>query len=189
MRRYLSGILIVLTLLATAAVCAGYYLMALRSETVSTVPTPSLVKGYVSFLSSEQLMNKNNGQGIDDEVRIDMTTIPDSVRQKSYYAWLLSDKNQSDPFSLLLGALPVKEGAAHLFYPGSMQHINLLKIMGRFLVTEEDASLTPVSPSPDMTTWHYYAKFTQTLPSPSSQYGSALSHTQSFPIYSLHKGA
>ena len=135
MKRYLSSILIVSTLLSTCAVSAGYYLMALRSETESIAPTSSPVKGYVYFLSSKQV-KKNSNQGIDDEVQIDLTMIPNPALQKSYYAWLMNNKNQSDPLSLLLGVLPVKEGTAHLFYPGSMQHTDLLQIMGRFLVTE-----------------------------------------------------
>ena len=201
MKRYLSSILIVLTLLATCAVSASYYLMARTSEAESSVPTPSPVKGYVYFLSSKQV-KKNSNQDIDDEVQIDLTTIPNPATQKSYYAWLMSDKNQGDPLSLLLGVLPVKEGTAHLFYPGSMQHTNLLEIMGRFLVTEEDSTLIPVSPSLDATTWHYYADFTQTrstsanTQSNTNKGGRSVTHggsTQSiqfrFPIYPIGEGA
>ncbi len=201
MNRYLSSILIVLTLLSTCAVGAGYYLMALHSETESRVPTSSPIKGYIYFLSSKQV-KKNSNQGSDDEVQIDLTTIPNPAVQKSYYAWLMSGKSQSDPLSFLLGVLSVKEGTAHLFYPGSMQHTNLLEIMGRFLVTEEDATLTPVSPSLDTTTWHYYAEFTRTLstasnaPNNTNKGGMSVTHEGStqriqfrFPIYSLDKGA
>ena len=201
MKRYLSSILVALTLLSTCAVSASYYLMALRSETESVTPTPSPVKGHIYFLSSKQL-RKNSNQGIDDEVQIDLTTIPNPATQKSYYAWLMSEKNQSDPLSLLLGVLPVKEGTAHLFYLGSVQHTNLLEIMGRFLVTEEASTLTPVSPSLDATTWHYHAEFTQTRSTSANTLnttnkgGRSVTHggsTQSiqlrFPIYPIDEGA
>ncbi len=198
MKHYLSGVLIVLALLSTCAVGVGYYLMARASEAESSVSTPSFVMGYLSFLSSEQV-RANNNQGIDDEVQVDLTHISSPVAQKSYYAWLLSDKDQSDPLSILLGVLTVKEGAAHLFYRGSLQHTNLLEVTGRFLVTEEDATLTPVSPSPDTSTWHYFATFAQTLPASShvqgntnkggTNGGSTQSIQLHFAIYPVQKGA
>ena len=194
MKRYLSSILIVFTLLSMCAVCAGYYLMARTSETQSSVPSPSPVAGHVSFLSSGQVRVKSN-QGIDDEVQVDLAHIPNPAMHNSYYAWLRSAKDQADPLSLLLGVLVVQEGTAHLFYPGSLQHTNLLKIMGRLLVTEEDSTLTPVSPSPDVTTWHYSADFAQMLSPSSDTLGSTNKggthgrSTQSFPIYRLQKGA
>lgn len=158
--------------------------MAFHSETKHTGPTPISVTGHVSFLSSEQV-KKNSSKSIYDEVQVDMTHIPTPVTHKKYYAWLLSDMNQSDPLSILLGVLPVQEGTSHLFYVGSMQPTNLLAITSRFLVTEEDATLTPVSPSPDTTTWCYYADFAQMLPTSSN----LLSNTNKGSMSSIHEGS
>ncbi len=165
MRRYISTALIVLTLLAVCAVGTGYFLLSQQS-TANAIPAASSpsITGHVYFLSSEQL-SENSSQGINDEVRVELTHVAKPAEQKSYYAWLLGDKSQEETRSLCLGALQVTNGSAHMFYAGDMQHTNLLEIMSRFLVTEEDAGTTnPVSPSLDATTWRYYAEFSQTLP-------------------------
>jgi len=81
---------------------------------------------------------------------------------KSYYAWLLGDKNQGEMTAVFLGMLAVKNGDAHLFYAGDQSHTNLLAFTSRFLVTEEDSTVTPVAPSPDYSTWRYYGELLQT---------------------------
>ena len=168
MKRYVSIALVALTLLAVCAVGTGYFLLSQQS-TASAVPAASApaIQGHVYFLSSEQL-SENSSQGINDEVQIILSHVTNPSAQKSYYAWLLGDKNQEETSTLFLGTLLVNGGNAHLFYVGDKQHTNLLETMSRFLVTEEDAStVTPISPSLDAATWRYYAEFSQTLPAPS----------------------
>ena len=114
--------------------------------------TPNPLVGHAYFVSS--------GQGIDDELLVDMHGIASSTPGKSYYAWLLSDKNQSDWHPILLGVLPVAHGAAHYLYKNP-QHTNLLGLSSRFLITEEDANIVPTNPSP--TAWRYYAEFPQSI--------------------------
>lgn len=160
-----SIVLMVLALLAVWAVGTGYFLMSLHSQSASAVLAPPTVEGHVYFLSSEQL-SENSSQGIDDQVRVVLTHIANPAAQKSYYAWLLSDNNQQDTRTLLLGVLPVEGGTANLFYAGNQQHTNLLETMSRFLVTEENTAVMPITPSPDTATWRYYAAFSQTLPTP-----------------------
>jgi hypothetical protein len=111
-------------------------------------------------LSSGQV-NENSNQGIDDEVQVDLSNLANPAPGKSYYAWLLSDKNQGETIAILLGVLAVKNGDGHLFYVGDQSHTNLLAMTSRFLVTEEDSSVTPVAPSPDYNTWRYYGEFLQ----------------------------
>jgi hypothetical protein len=53
-----------------------------------------------------------------------------------------------------------------LSYPGDAVHSNLLATNSRFLITEEDATVTPTSPSLDPTAWVYYAEFSQQKPVP-----------------------
>jgi hypothetical protein len=94
----------------------------------------------------------------------------------SYYAWLLSDKKQADLKTVLLGSLSLNNGHAHLLFKGDAQHTNLLLITSRFLVTEEDATIAPVSPSPDMSAWRYYGEFAQMPDMRDPQHFSYLDH-------------
>jgi hypothetical protein len=74
----------------------------------------------------------------------------------------------------LLGKVSVNHGVIHFFYAGDEQHSNLLATTSRFLITEESASITPSVPSPDLTTWRYYAELPQ-LPAAGQTY-SLLDH-------------
>jgi hypothetical protein len=63
---------------------------------------------------------------------------------------------------MLLGALHVNNGTIHLLYPGDAAHTNLLATTSRFLMTEEDANVTPISPTPDFSAWRFYGEISQT---------------------------
>jgi hypothetical protein len=126
---------------------------------MDALPPPKLA-GRIAFLSSGQL-SENSSQGINDEVVVNLTNVPSPAPQKRYYAWLLGDKNQSDTRSLLLGSLTVSGGKANLLYDGDQKHANLLLLTSRFLVTEEDAAIAPIAPSPDYSTWRYYGEIPQ----------------------------
>jgi len=52
----------------------------------------------------------------------------------------------------------------------------LLDIASRFLVTEESATITPVSPSPDYNTWRYYGEIPQTPDPKDPDHFSYLDH-------------
>ncbi|GAC1349590.1 MAG: hypothetical protein NVS4B7_09330 [Ktedonobacteraceae bacterium] len=125
------------------------------------VATNSVV-GQAFFVSSGQV-NLNTNQGSNDEFQIDLRNIPDPQHGKSYYAWLLPDSSQSEAAPLLLGKVPVNSGLIHFFYAGDSQHSNLLAIASRLLITAEDANVTPAVPSPDLSTWRYYAQLPQTV--------------------------
>lgn len=155
--------LAILAIFALAIAGLGSFLLFYQKmpEMTTTAAAPMVTVGRVAFLSSGQLSDNSN-QGIDDEVLIDLHNIPDPAPQKSYYGWLLSDKNQSDERAILLGALHANKGAVHLLYPGDAAHTNLLAITSRFLITEEDAAVTPISPTPDFNAWHFYGEISQT---------------------------
>ncbi len=125
-------------------------------------PTSQIV-GEASFLDSGQL-NGTSDRGINDELHVDLHSIPEPASGKSYYAWLLEDSNQSDSQAIFLGKLPISQGSMHLSY-ADRQHNNLLGLYSRLLITEEDASMVPVGPSPDISTWKYFAELPQ-LPNP-----------------------
>jgi hypothetical protein len=135
---------------------------ALFKNTTSTqAPVAALntIVGHVRFSSSGQI-NESTSQGIADEVELDLSNIPNPSAGKSYYAWLLND----DPVegkALLLGQLQVNHGLVHFQYGGDQQHTNLLEVTNRLLVTEEDAGITPITPSLDKSTWRYMAEFPQ----------------------------
>ena len=136
--------------------------------TPRTTPlVPGQVIGHAFFLNSGQL-NANGPQGINDELQIDLAHVSDPAAGKSYYAWLLGDRSQSEAAPVLLGRLAVSQGNIHFLYRGDAQHTNLLATVSRFLITEDNASSPTGNPLIDTSTWRYYAEIPQ-LPSPADQ--------------------
>lgn len=156
----LTTITLIVALLSSLLVLFYKFPMQLSSTTAAAPVAPAAV-GRIAFLSSGQL-SENSSQGIADQVLIDLHNLPNPAPQKSYYAWLLGDKQQSDAQTIFLGALQLNNGAAHLLYPGDASHTNLLQITSRFLVTEEDSRVQPIAPSPDLSVWRFYGEFSQT---------------------------
>ncbi|HTK08239.1 MAG TPA: hypothetical protein VL485_13790 [Ktedonobacteraceae bacterium] len=153
--------LAILMLIALLVAGLGSFMVLFRGSALQApVASAPQIVGHVSFLNSEQVSASSN-QGIDDEVLVDLS-LPAPAAHKSYYAWLLGDHVQSDMLVMFLGALPLNKGRASLFYHGDAAHTNLIMSFSRFLVTEEDAGMTPVAPSPDLTTWRFYGEFSQT---------------------------
>ena len=158
-------ILVVFVLLVSSL---GAFLL-LRNQNKAPAAVPG---GQAFYLSSGQL-NPNSAQGIADQMQIELQNIPDPQPGKSYYAWLLADKQpgvekfllQPKPLftlPLLLGKLPVSHGSVSFFYKGTVQHDNLFSMTSRLLVTEEDTNGTPRGPAADRSTWRYYAEIPQT---------------------------
>jgi hypothetical protein len=176
-RSHFSLAIIAFSMLAIALAGLGSELIFFNKLPTSTAAAPAVptIVGEVRFLSSGQI-SENSSQGINDQVVIDLNDLPNPSAGKSYYAWLLSDKDRADLQAILLGSLSVNDGHAHLLYKGDAQHTNLLLITSRFLVTEEDATITPVSPSPDMSTWRYYGEFAQKPDMRDPQHYSYLDH-------------
>jgi hypothetical protein len=131
----------------------------------------SAIVGQVLFMNSGQ-GDILNGQGINDEVRIDLTHLAEPAAGKAYFAWLQADLNRSDSPVVLLGQLSVSQGAAHLTY-ADPQHTDLLATMSRVLVTEEESGAHPIVPSPDRTAWKYAGIISQT-PNPTDQHHYSL---------------
>jgi eukaryotic-like serine/threonine-protein kinase len=157
---YIALVAVLLFVLAGSAF--GVYLFNTRNIS----PTPSTIVGHVFFLSSGLLSSNSNlssNQGITDELEINLQNLPDPQSGKLYYAWLLND-NQTNLPAVALGALPLHHGQVTLTHRDP-QHNNLLANYGHFLVTEEDASPPPISPSLDGTTWRYSSALS-TTPNP-----------------------
>ena len=155
----LPRIFIALMILAISAAGLGTLLLSFSAPTTGGQSAPPLV-GHVYFLSSGQV-NAQTNQGIDDEVEIDLHNLASPAPGQKYYAWLLGDASQGDVIVIPLGALPVKQGNARLFFEDTQTHTNLLAITSRFLVTSENAAVVPVAPTPDESKWRYYGQFSQ----------------------------
>lgn len=138
-------------------------------------PLPGMdTLGQVLFLNSELGVATNNG-GVNDEVQVQLSHIPQPAPGKRYYAWLLGDTDRSDSQVILLGKLFVDpQGNAYLDVANPRhayidpQHSNLLAVMSRFLITEEVSQFTPTFPSPDQSTWRFFGAISQT-PNPQDQ--------------------
>ena len=130
----------------------------------NTHPTPTVtanqVVGHVFLLSSGQV-NEQSSQGINDELQVDLGHLSLPAHGKAFYAWLLSDKKVTEPTSILLTTLTVTNGGVQFHYTGDAAHTNLLEYYSRFLITQEDASPTPIAPSLDQRNWRYYAELPQ----------------------------
>jgi hypothetical protein len=150
--------LLFLLIILLAATTLGALFVFARGNTRTASVTP--IAGYIYFLNSGQLY-VNNNQGINDEVLIDLHNIASPPPGKSYYAWLLGDKNLSEVPGVSLGELSVDQGNIHFLYPGDQAHTNLLNDMSRFVITEEDANTTPDNPLLDPSTWRYYGEIVQ----------------------------
>ncbi len=168
--------LVVLSLIVLGGGALGYFVFYVRATTpASAVVATARILGRVNFLSSEQVSETSN-VGLNDEVELDMRGIQPPAPGNSFYAWLLGDQNAGDSIVVLLGKLTLVAGNAHLLYTGDAQHTNLLDIASRFLVTEESATITPVSPSPDYNAWRYYGEIPQTPDPQDANHFSYLDH-------------
>ncbi len=153
----LTALIMTLLIVLVGAGLGTFYALNQNKGPVAIV---NPIAGHAYFLSSG-LSNETTSQGINDELQIDLQNVPAPVASKSDYAWLLGDENKSEAGSLLLGSLSVNQGKVHFIYTGDQQHDNLLENYSRFLVTEEDANITPVAPSVVTTSWRYIAELPQ----------------------------
>ena len=153
--------IVVFALVAAVLGTLGTLFLLTRSN--AAIVTNQVV-GHVFFINSGQL-NENSAQGINDELQIDLSNIADPNPGNSYYAWILSDKNQSESAPILIGRLTVSHSTVHFVYTGNRQHTNLLAFVSRFLITEDSTSNPSSNPLIDTSTWRYYGEIPQ-APSP-----------------------
>ncbi|TMD63916.1 MAG: hypothetical protein E6I91_11920 [Chloroflexi bacterium] len=169
-RRGLLFGLIALIIVLLGGSLAGYFLFLQPGR---GTPPPDPIVGHAFYVSSGQL--SNGAQGIADQLQVDLQNVQAPPTGKSYYLWLLVDKDTTPkpdllgpapihPPMLLTNNLPVlQNGSVHYEYPGDAQHNNLLSATSRLLITLENAGKNPISPSTDRSTWVYYAELPQAL--------------------------
>lgn len=127
----------------------------------SPMPVSSVV-GHLYFLSSGQTSDTSS-MGIADAVQLMLPSLPDPSVGKSYYAWLLPDENKVENQVVPLGKVEISAGTGTVSY-SDPQHTNLLAITSRLLITEQDATVTPLYPSTDRSVWRYIGQIPQIIP-------------------------
>jgi len=129
-----------------------------------------------AFFTSSGLLDQNSTNGIVDGMQVDLQNLPAPQVGKSYYAWLLADKDISSNAPLALGALKMSDGHATTTFVDP-QYQDLLSKYSRFLVTEEDAASPPANPSLDNANWRYAALFSSAPnPEDAENHYSVLDH-------------
>jgi serine/threonine protein kinase len=136
-----------------------------------TFVAASNIVGHAFYVSSGQSVN-GTARGIADRLQIALQNVPGPQPGKSYYAWLLPDKNPAAPKDqtgprpitpplLLTNNLPVHNQQVNFLYGGDGHNNNLISATSRILITEENANRTPTAPSADRSTWRYYGELPQ----------------------------
>jgi transcriptional regulator with XRE-family HTH domain len=165
-------LLVLLAVLVVSSVAIIPILLQSRGQRSPSHPLSGHgVVGQLSFLSSGQVQD-NSSQGIADTLRLQLQLQQSPSAGKQYYAWLLPDQDNPEAPTILLGTV-IRQGHVGLVTYSDPQHTNLLASTSRLLVTEQDASITPLSPSTDRRDWRYIASIAQIHPSgtPYSPYG------------------
>lgn len=168
--RWLPFVLIALVIIVLGGSLGAYFLYVRANSGGGQVAGGSIV-GHAFYVSSGQL--GDGAQGIADQLQVDLQNVPAPPAGKSYYLWLLADKDTTSvpdflvpapihPPLLLTNNLPVqKNGTVQYKYPGDAQHNDLLSATSRLLITLQTAGQSPASPSTDTSTWIYYAQLPQ----------------------------
>ena len=119
-----------------------------HNNTAPTTPTTTTNTGNHVFFQDGTLRS--------DQLHIDMQNIAAPPDGQTYFAWLQTTDNQSQP----LGPLTVQDGGIISFtYPGDSKHTNLISITQGVLITTENAGTTPQTPGTKV----YQAQFDQQL--------------------------
>ncbi|GHO48341.1 hypothetical protein [Ktedonospora formicarum] len=119
--------------------------------------------GTLQFMSSG-LHDPLNSKGLNDQLRLDLQHLREPASGHNDYAWLLPDASNDEIKPLLLGALSIQGGNAHLEYH-SPDHANLLVTFSQLRITEQAQGIVPVAPAADPATWRYGGAFPNTLAS------------------------
>jgi serine/threonine protein kinase len=153
-----------LTLLMLLLLSSGLYaLFTMLYKPAAPAGTGSIV-GHAYLRSSGQITDANSN-GLNDELQLTLTNIPDAAPNKSYYLWLLSDLATKPTTSIALGSIPISQGRVNRIFT-TPEHKNLIATTSRLLITEEASGPTPKQFSTDRRAWRYYAEIPQRTLSP-----------------------
>jgi serine/threonine protein kinase len=163
---FVALIALLIFALVGAGIASFFYIRTQQSSSSAG----NQIIGHAFYISTGQI-NDNSTQGLNNELQINVSSIPTLPAGKGYYAWLLNDKDHSPQVSLLLGKLLSNTGSINYLYQGDQQQTNLLATYSRLLITVEDANSVPGHPSTDKHTWRYYAELPQ-IPSVTTKIGA-----------------
>ena len=150
-------VLIIIILLTSFSTATILFLRWHKNAPAAGIP----VAGHAFFISNGRFM-ENSNQGINSEVQIDLSNIPNPLPGTGYYCWLLGDRNQAAFAPILVGQLVLDHGNVHLLYAGDQHHDNLLGSVSRLLITLDSTNSTVSDPLLNTGTWRYYAEIPQT---------------------------
>ena len=167
-RNKLFLILVPLLIILLLGGALGTYALLNNHTTPVAIST---IIGHAYYISSGQSVT-GTAQGIADHIQIALQNVSDPHPGKSYYVWLLPDKNPLatkdqtgprpiQPPLLLTNNLPVQNKQVNFTYYGDKHNNNLISTTSRILITEEDANQTPAAPSSERSTWRYYGEIPQ----------------------------
>ena len=88
-------------------------------------------------------------------MQISLTSVSTPPAGKTYYAWLETSVGEAS--QIQHWPLQVTNGIVNGTYQSNPQGTDLLANTTRFLITEEDSSVTPVIPFPGLNARLYYA--------------------------------
>jgi serine/threonine protein kinase len=151
---YIALIACVLVLLVGISAFVVPSLLSSKNGT-PTQNTSASVVGQIIFSSSPNAANNHTY----DQLQITLNNIPSPPAGQKYYAWL--ENSNSEAQVVPHWALQVSNGTVDGHFIAA-NHADLLDGNTKFLVTEEDASATPVIPFPDPNTHLYYAVISRT---------------------------
>ena len=158
------GLSVVVAFVLFGSILGAYFL--LHPPVPSSLPPFS---GQAFVISSAQ-WNANSSKGDNDKLQIELHNMPAPDSGKTYYAWLLSD-DQNSKEVLPLGPLSFDSGNVDFLYQ-DVQGNNLLATTSRLLITEEKQQNTPMQPSSDK---RYHAELLQHASASSTSPPTALS--------------
>ncbi len=159
----LVALLALLVVLVVSGVVIGLPLLQGRNQVSSQPSNTHAALGQLVFLSSGQV-GDNSSQGIADTISLQMQIQRGPAAGKQYYAWLLPEQSNAEAPPILLGTIIKHEQVGQMTYRDP-QHTNMLSSTSRLLVTEQDASITPLTPSTDPSDWRYVASIADIHPS------------------------
>ncbi len=160
---------------AIVLICSSLGAYLIKTNSPNPLPVP--VVGKATFMSSGQV-GSNGGQGVNDEIMIDLHNLALPGTGKSYYAWLLSDVGQTRQGWLLLGKMNLSKGNVYMLFAGDRKHSDLLAQASRFLITEEDGQRVENNPFLHQDAWRYFAELPQEYATTGSYHLSILNQVR-----------
>jgi serine/threonine protein kinase len=130
----------------------------LSQNNATTQNSSGGVFGHITFLASASAPRNTY-----DQLQVTLNNIQSPPAGKTYYAWLENANGEANVIPHW--PLQVSNGSVQATYQGDAQHTDLLAQNTKFLITAEDAGITPIIPAPDLSTRLFYANISHSTTS------------------------